>query len=306
MVIAHLKTVIYACIINIIMCVPMHGITLVYNLRIAETTRTQLKHLVQKRHSIIAATPFAQFRQLLKDAHESAVGGLLTYIYMKEHFFARVNAAVGHVHAKSDTLNASFSRTQTDDILATVGYAFSVHEYLSMGASLHLGVPTHEDTSLQVVQLGTGHVGLGGQIDAAYSISDSQAFMAAARFIHFFPRNVRIMLNDVMQHFDFALGNAADLYFTYQKNWGRQHQLEVGYNPTFLFDAHTEPPLPELMAQINSTIHSFFGSYRYGFLIKNTYPSAIIIGTSIGVNPLPEQFGNTKIETVWFSWGINF
>jgi len=306
MVIPRLKIVIYACAMNILICLPMHGITLVYNLRIAETTRTQLKHLVQKRHSIIAVTPFAQFRQLLKDAHESAVGGLLTYIYMKEHFFARVNAAVGRVHAQSDTLEASFSRTQIDDILATVGYAFSVHDRLSMGASLHFGVPTHADSSLQVVQLGTGHVGLGAQIDVAYSISNTQALMAAARFIHFFPRKVDIELNEIMQNFDFALGNAADLYLTYQQNWGPRHQIEVGYNPTFLFDANAQPPLPDLMAQINSTTHSFFGSYRYGFLIKNTYPSAIIVGASYGINPLPERFGNTQIENVWFSWGINF
>jgi hypothetical protein len=170
---------------------------------------------------------------------------------------------------------------------------------------VHLGIPTHKDTSLQALQFGTGHVGLGGQLDGVWSLNDHQQFSAAARFIHFFPREVDILFNNLEQEFDFGLGNVADLMILYQHTW-RPHQIEFGYNPTFIFDAHIAPRLPGVLEQINSTTHNIFGSYRYGFLIKKKYPSAFIIGTSMGISPKPETLGNTRIVTSWLSWGINF
>lgn len=286
--------------------IPLQGITIVYNLRIAETTKSQIKSLVKLRHSIAAVTAFAQFRKLLKTAHQSALGALGTYVYMGESFYARINAAVGNVHTSIEDDPATFSRTQLDDILFTTGYAMSIHDCLKMAFSVHLGIPTHEDTSLQALQFGTGHVGLGGQLDAVLSLSAHQQILAAARFIHFFPREVDLMFNNLEHELDFGLGNVADLMFVYQHTWKLRHQVEVGYNPTFIFDASINPPLPGVLEQINSTTHNIFGSYRYGFLIKKKYPSAIIVGTSVGLSPKPEAIGNTQIVTAWLSWGINF
>lgn len=282
----------------------LYGITIVYNLRIAETTKTQIRALAQKRHSIAAFTAFAQCRKLLKNVHQSAIGGLGTYIYMKESFYARANAAVARVHTKQDNNPTTFARTQFDDILFTVGYALPIENCFSVAISLHLGVPTHKDTSLQFLQFGTGHVAFGGQLDAMYAFDDKQACIAAARFLHFFPRTVDISIDPLNRQFNFTPGNVADLLFAYEYRWKTQ-QIEIGYNPTFIFDAHIQPFLPNVLPQINTISHNFFGSYRYGFLIKK-YPNAIIFGTSIGVVPLPERFGNTHITTVWFSWGINF
>ena len=285
----------------------LYGITIVYNFRIAETTRSHLKTLIKRRKSIIALTTFAQFRKLLKEVHQSAVGGLLNYVYMKEDFYARISSAIAHVRTKTNNtlLATPISRTQTDDILFTAGYALTVHERLKVAFSGHFGIPTHKDTSLQALQFGTGHVGLGGQIDGVLHFNEHQALMAAVRFIHFFSRDVPISIDDVIREVDFSPGNVADLFFSYQHVW-KSHQIECGYNPTFIFDARLSIPLPLVIEEINSTTHSFFASYRYGFLIRKTYPSAFIIGTSIGTNPQPESIGNTTIVTAWLSWGINF
>ena len=233
------------------------------------------------------------------------MGGIATYIYTKGSFFGRVNTAVARVHAKEDNTNFTFARTQTDDIVFTAGYVKEINDCLSWAGSVHFGFPTHEDTSLQFLQFGTGHFALGGQTDVVYTIDEKNSLLAAMRFLHFFSREVDICNQLICRSFDFTVGNVADLIFIYKHQWQR-HKIEVGYNPTFIFDADIKPLLPNVLPQINTVTHNFFGSYRYGFLIKEEYLSAIIMGVSCGITPLPERFGNTTIATAWFSWGINF
>jgi hypothetical protein len=278
-------------------------VTLVYNLRVAETIRTQTSSLRQTKPSIVIATPFYQKRQSNNGISQSTGGLLGTYIYTKEHFYARWNVAGGRTHG---SLNPSTgAQTEADDILFTVGYGSYMTSSIELAFSCHFGIPTHQDESLLLPQFGTGHVGLGAQLDCALLCGPHGAFLAAARLIHFFPRSyVPVVPNSIASHFAFNIGNVADLLFKYQHGY-EQHQFEIGYNPTFIFDASIYPAVPGLLSQIDVITQNVFTSYRYGFSL-GSLPSAIIVGVSYGFGNRPAPSEIETIVTAWFSWGINF
>ncbi|HEV2917272.1 MAG TPA: hypothetical protein VGW78_06040 [Candidatus Babeliales bacterium] len=283
-------------------CVLYGGdITIVYNLRIAETTRHQAHAFKKGQASIITATGFNQFRKRENDSRQFAGGLLGTYIYSLESFYVRVATAVGHV--SSDGPRDCFAATQMDDVLFSAGYGFSFDDTLRMTISAHVGIPTHSDTSLADMQFGTGHASLGGQIDGLWHYTKNSALLAAVRFIHFFPRTVPV--DDLPHCFRFTLGNVIDLFFSYQTQWAKRHQIEIGYNPTCICNATIHPTICSITNQINILTQSFFGTYRYGFLL-NTMPSAIIIGISYGFDHRPAQLSDQYIVTPWISWGILF
>jgi hypothetical protein len=278
-------------------------ITLVYNLRIAETTKNQFQIFKEWRPSIATLTLFTQFRETYNHIHQFTGGGLGTYIFATDTFYARVNAAVGNAH-ETDPDGISSSRTSTDDILFTAGYGHALNDRTKVTFSAHLGIPTHKDGSLEYLQLGTGHFGAGAQVDGSLKFADTQALMAAIRFIHFFPRTANLVLGTTTEHFKFNIGDAVDLFLTYQGNWDR-HQLEIGYNPTFLFSASIHPLAPLIIKETEFIASSFYASYRYGFMLCNL-PSAIIIGASYGFDHTPKIYGYKYIVTTWLSWGIKF
>lgn len=281
----------------------LFAVSIVYNMRIAETTKAKNRSLVEPRPSIGALTAFAQFRNHNNPVRQSAGGILGTYIYTNEGWYARINAAAGKVHAHACN-TVTVSRTQTDDILFSGGYGWKINDQGSVSLSGHLGIPTHNDDSLQFFQLGTGHVGLGAQLDGIYAFDDAQTFITAARFIHFFPRDIAITLQDVRYNLVSNIGNAFDLLFAYQHTWG-PHLLGLGYNPTFIFSAKIEPSLNIFNLKTHANTNSFFCSYRYGFLI-DTMLSAVIFGISYGFGSTPIPNDKVHITTAWFSWGINF
>ena len=289
----------------VIMCIlaptSILGVTIVYNMRIAETTKAKNSSLVETLPSIGVLTPFVQFRNHNNPLTQSTGGLLGTYIYADNSWYARINAAVGRVHADSCTLG-TFSRTQTDDILLSGGHGWNLTDACSVSLSGHLGIPTHNDDSLQLFQLGTGHVALGAQLDGAYAYGDTQAFLGAVRFIHFFPRDVTITVQDVTYNLVVNIANALDLLMVYQHTWG-PHLLGIGYNPTLTFGSSLKPSLIEV--KTNTTVNSFFCSYRYDFLI-DTMLSAVIFGISYGFGSTPIPDDKVHITTAWFSWGINF
>jgi hypothetical protein len=298
-----MKKIFSCCMILLMSNVPTFcgTISLVYNLRIAETTKNQFIVFKEKHPSVITVTPVIQFRKTHNDLREFVGGGLGTYIYATDHWYGRVNAAVGR-SAETNCMGISDGRTDLDDILFSGGYGHRLNEYAKVTFSAHFGIPTHKDGSLQGIQLGTGHYGLGAQVDGSLKVHTNHALMAALRFIHFFPRNVKTILGP--ERFNFSIGNLVDLFFTYQGNWER-HQLEVGYNPTFLFDASIHPSLATVVKQTDFIASSFYASYRYGFMLCGL-PSGIIFGTSYGFDHSPKIFGDKYIVTSWFSFGVKF
>ena len=129
--------------------------------------------------------------------------------------------------------------------------------------------------------------------------------MGAARFIHFFPRNIHLNLNNFCNKFNFGIGNLVDLLVVFHNSWSK-HSLEVGYNPEFLFSAFICPNLDNVAAEINYIRSSFYASYSYGFFIRERLPSAVIIGFSYGFDHKPKQFGIKHAYTAWVTWGVNF
>lgn len=282
--------------------IRVFGVSLVYNLRIAQTTRHQVLAMELRHPSIFVGTLFGQFHKLQDGTSQTVGGGIASYTYSTESMYGRIIGAVGHVKTHND--NVCFSRTQTDDILFMGGYSHKIGDQATITASGLLGLPTHGETLLQGLQVGTGHVGIGGQLDASWKYASNHAIISAGRLVHFFPRNEDIVVNEVPECYRIHLGNLGDLFVAHSSNWGR-HLLEIGYNPTFVFDYRICPPIPTLEKKGTAIRSSFYAAYLYGFLIKQL-PSAFILGISYGFDHFHRPFANKYVVTLWASWGINF
>lgn len=296
---------IFCCIIYPNLC----AVSLVYNLKIAETTRRQA--LEQEQHpnyTIAAIIGVEQWRKRHDGAHLETSGGLGTLIHVPTPFYVRADFAVGRVSQRVPLLdNKKFSRVQTDDILFSAGYSHMLGGKSKITVSGLLGIPTHKDTGFQAYQLSTGHVGIGAQLDAAlfYSDDPGHSLMGAARFVRFCKRTVDIDILTIRQQFEFELGNLADLLIAHTSKWGKHH-TEIGYNATFGFGANLRPPIPDLENQLKFTYSSFYANYKYQFLINNKYPSVFAAGVSYAFDHLKNLLNLKYSITVWGSWGFAF
>jgi hypothetical protein len=284
-------------------CLSVQAVSVVYNLRIAETTRRQAQESSQKRSSIAATTFFAQFREIHDGAHQKIGGAVGTYLFSPSNYYLRADCAVGHVYTKKDSFH--FSRTQADDILFSAGRSHAINERTRVTGSAMLGVPTHKDSALEGLQFGTGHFGLGVQLDGGhvYSKNFRHSIMGATRYIRFLNRKTTFNFNSRDLNFRIELGNLIDLFVSHQSRFGKRHNLEFGYNPTFSFGAGLKPRLFDV--QTSFIRSSFYGSYRYLFLIKKV-PSAISIGLSYSFDHLYNVFAIKSGVTSWITWGLNF
>lgn len=282
----------------------MHSATLVYNLRIAETTKRQALDNEYRRPSTAAFTLVNQSSKRYDTTCLGYTGGLATLYYATESLHIQADFAAANVRQEKDSVK--FSRTQIDDILLTAGYSCSLDDHTRITFSGMLGIPTHKDLSFEGIQFGTGHVGIGVQMDGSffYAAHYQHFILAAARYLHFFSREVVITINKQDKKFRFTIGNAVDLFIAHNSNWGR-HRLELGYNPTFVFEAAIQPNLDTVVDQTNYIRSSFFGSYRYLFFLGKS-PCGIGVGLSYGFDHIPKDFGSKRIIAVWLGLSINF
>jgi hypothetical protein len=279
-------------------------VSIVYNLRIAQTTRRQNFPSEDIFPSIGAITLFDQVHKLRDGTHQNVGGGLGTYILMQDHSYFRAEFAAGHVRASKDGLH--LSRTQTDDILFSAGYNHVINDRSTVTLSGLLGFPTHKDFVLEGLQLGTGHIGCGVQLDGSYSYSPHQthSVITAARFLHFFPRGVDFQIANLHEHFKIDPGNIYDLFIAHHSKW-QNHILEVGYNPTFAFGAKIHPQFDDFNRLARFIRSSFYGAYTYGFKIKD-HVSALVFGLSYGFDHIRTPVQNKYVVSAWVTWGINF
>ncbi len=290
-------------ILLLIVC-DLESASLVYNLRIAESTKRQAVESPYRKPSLAVIALVSQFSKSRDDIRFSYTGGLLSLQHSKKNFFIRADIAAAHV--KQKTCETKFSRTQTDDILFSGGYSFVLDEKTRGAITVILGIPTHQDTILEGTQFGTGHVGLGGQFDGAYFYSGNNTIFVAARYIRFFARDISTCIANQRLEFNFNIGNVVDLFISHASRLGRRHKFEFGYNPTFVFQAHICPPIEQFLTRINFIRSNFFANYRYGFLIHEKFPSGIAAGISYGFEHVPHDIGIKYVVTVWGGWGINF
>jgi len=273
--------------------------SIVYNLRISQTTKRFAfdNHIL---NNSLSVTFYSQFRKTYTDVFLRTSGILGTYIYLKPSYYIQVDAAGGNIKKTSCILDQS--QNQSDDILFSAGYSFNPTQDTRITCSGLLGIPTHQDKSLNEPQFGFGHIGLGTQLDAAVLLTnDAQnTLRSAARYIYFFKHSTPFEDN----WYTFSTSNLVDLFVAYNHRWSTQ-RIELGYNPTFAFKALIHPHVQTIINQTNFIRSNFFGSYRYNFAIAE-HPSAITTALSYGFDHKPKTTGYARMVTAWFSWDIQF
>ncbi len=283
----------------------MYGASFVYNLRISETTKRQAFSLKSAQPFSTTATFVNQFRELRPNIYLLFTGGLATFVYAQPSFYVRIDGAVAR--GRQIENNVKSSQTQGDDILLSGGYSYRFNDKVRATFSGLFGIPVHKDFLLQFdYAFGTGHIGLGAQIDSSltYSPHRNHSIMTAVRFVHFFPRTTIATINNQNLPYKFTIGNLMDLFIAHCSIVGKQ-KMEVGYNPTFEFTSRIQPNVPGLTHLINFTGNSFYGTYTRTFNLS-TVLSAITLGISYGFDTKPKGFDNKYLVTTWLSWGFNF
>jgi len=275
------------------------SISIVYNLKIAETTKRQDFEKNGEHPSTAAITGFNQFRTKYSGSRHNYGGSLLSYIYSPENYYARVDWAVAQVNVDG----GSFKKGQTDDLLFSAGYSHAFNHRSKCTLSGLFGMPTHKDLSILEPQFGYAHVGLGAQLDASFlfsQYSNDHSLRCAARIIHLFKRRVDLLCNA----FDFTMGNLIDLYVALHITSGNS-RCDVGYNPTFLCSGKIIPYLTDVVQKSNFKRNSFFGVYKYKFRL-GSYPSSVALALSYGFDYESRVFGNKRIITAWSAWTFSF
>jgi hypothetical protein len=282
--------------------IDIHGISVVYNLRIAEITRRQALDPKFADPSIALIALLNQSRQRVDCVKENITSNLGTYMYIGKNIYFKTDFAWGHVQARHR--NHRFSRTQTDDILFTLGYSKSITKQTKLTVSMLLGIPTHEDKILEGIQLGTGHNGLGIQCDGSFIINAyrTQSILGAIRYIRFLPASTKIFVQNDCRHYELGIGNLVDLIIGYNYLFGTS-VIECGYNASFLFSASIEPALESLSNGLNYIRSNFYTAYKRVFL-REKHSQGIVLAISYGFDNKPNIF--KRIFTIWVGWGINF
>lgn len=282
---------------------PLGSVSVVYNMRIAETTKRQTQSQEFKNYSLAAGVVIDQIRKRFDDHVQNIAAGLGTLIHVFGPFYVRADFAVGNVRDRFCRIK--FSRTQTDDVVLYGGYSHALSKRVKATVSALVGIPTHHDSGFQGLQFGTGHLGVGGQLDTSYRYTAdmNHALLGAFRYVRFFPAIVDISTLTINRRFSFNIGNLIDLLIGHSSRFGRQ-SVEFGYNATFAFGGSLEPYIL-LEDDIDFIRNNFYLNYRYFFLFYK-HPSAVALGASWGFDSKPKTIGFKSIFTIWGSWGLAF
>lgn len=287
--------------------VPLEALTITYNLRIATSKRNSDQQNAPY-PLLNAATFVTQSRQRYDTMHQNVNALLLSELYPSQEWYIKADWAIGKVHEHLDD-RYHYSRAQTDDVIVMAGRTFKIQPNVGWTLSGLLGIPTHKDSFLEGLQLGTGHVGAGLQADASWWYHTHHelhhAFFGAARYVHFFPAYADF--NHQRNFFKVDLGNLVDILFAHHTNWGN-NGIEFGYNATISFDAslkrNNRPVLSGSLPE-GFTRHSFYGSYGKIFKIGQ-WPTAFIVGMSGGFDKHQTSLDIKHSMTAWITFGINF
>jgi len=294
---------------NELLSIPTGIISVVYNLRVSETTKFITEEFTDPFGFNLTFFEEARWQNRLvcqkKNDTSNAVGELASFLYVEKPLLGRswylqANFAVARVSEKSD--GQSLVRIQTDDLLLTAGYSWSLHSRVRFTVSGLLGIPTHKDTSLDQVQFGTGHLAFGIQFDTAFHYYQAHkcSIRLAARLIGTIPRNARFNGFD----YNYNLGEVIDLLIGHHASFGH-HCIEFGYNPTFVVASDLYPDAPTIESQLNLIRNSYYLAYEYSFDIKKVN-NAVEFGLSFGSDVKPRRTGQKLIIFGWFTWDVSF
>lgn len=257
--------------------------SLVYSFRFTQITRPVYVAPQTTEQKVGAASIFERYSKTAQGSKDNILAAFLTFIYQKKLNYIRLDWAYGNV--RNNLVNGTcLNENQSDDLLVTFGKAWNLNTNFTISLSGVTGFPTHRDKGLVFTQLGTGHVGLGAQLDGAYNYSANKyhSILFAGRYIRFLSAHANIETDNckILQRFRLKLGNLIDLYASHYSDWGK-HKFEIAYNPTFYFGAQFCPPNEQLECAFHFVRSSIIAAYSYAFLL-NKHPSSIILAFSYG------------------------
>ena len=286
-----------------IICSPaLFTISIVYNFRIAQITKQSFFHEKHKKKYSVILLPFDQYqKKYVGDITQNFLGELSTFIYNFDNNYFRIDAAFSHIH--ETTLGATtFTSTETDDILFTIGRDFHLNEQSKVTLSGLFSVPTHKILSLKHISFGYGQVGTGLQLDGLYEFKPRQDIIYGARYVHFYPGSAQ---DSSCTNYRFGVGNLADLLLAYKYNWPHHHGIEFGATQRWDFGASICPALDNTVAKTEYTRSNFYFVYKYRF----KRPSAnhrLLLNIAYGFDEKPKLYGNKLILTLWAAWDVRF
>lgn len=295
-------------------------ISLVYNLRIAESTKQQI--FEKSPHPCTLSSTIISNNRIKRDHTKHNLLGLLeSFSYANPNFYIRADFAFGQI--REATLIATqnlcsthsgacirkhsvFKELETDDILLKSGYSYSVNSKTKLTISGLLGIPTHKDFVLEHYQLGYGHVGLGIQLDGSfiYSILHKSALRCAFRLIQFIPGHIWHTVDNICKNYKINIGNLIDVFIAHHTVFGH-HSFEFGYDQIFFCNGKVSPYLDGAREKINYIRPEFFSTYKYT-IVTNHIHHILSATISSGFDIWPKLHGNKRIIEAWFSYRINF
>jgi len=286
--------------LSMVPCVSVSAISIVYNFRIAQVTKQPIVESADDRHYSIVGLLFDQFQKKYDGVRQNFVGGLAAFIYNFEPYYFRTDFSVSHIKEITEHVT-TFSATETDDLLFTLGRNFKLNDKSVMTLSGLFGVPTHEIFTLQHVAFGYGQVGLGIQLDGSYVLCDTHTLLYGVRYIYYVPRKAA---DDSGNKYTFTIGNLADGLIAYKYNW-LSHGIECGYTARSDFGAHISPNLDDTIEKTNYIRNNFYFIYKYRFMIDEV-ANRLLFNISYGFDSKPKVYGNQYVVTLWASWNVRF
>lgn len=279
----------------------LFSISMVYNFRIAQITKQPIFAPRQGRNNSIVALVFDQYRKKYNCIRQNFVGGLGSSIYNFDPYYFRIDTAFSHIKEQNSDRVTTFSGTETDDILFTLGRNFILNDRTEITLSGLFGVPTHRIYRLQHTDFGYSQIGTGIQLDGSLTLLNDTIFLYGARYIHFVPRTA---LDTICQKHTFTLGNIGDILLAHKNTWGK-HGLEYGYTFRARFGCHISPHLDDIVQKTNYLRSNFYAVYKYRFLVKNV-SHRFLLNIGYGFDHASKVFGNKYIVTLWASWNVRF
>jgi len=279
------------------------SISLVYNLRIAESTKRQEFEKGVHPYTI-SFTAINNNRKKRDDTRQNLVGLLESFSYVNSRVYVRTDFAFGQIREAHEC--SRLKEIETDDLLFKAGYSYYVTQKMKLSASGLFGIPIHKDFALQHHQLGYGHFGLGFQLDGSfnYLLPKTSAIRAAFRLIQFLPRHALYKDDDITKRYTINLGTLIDVFIAHHTVF-EHHSFELGYDQIFFCNGKIHPYKEGLLEKFNYIRPEFFSTYKYTIATRRTHHilSATI---SAGFDIWPWLHGNKRIIEAWFSYGINF
>lgn len=280
---------------------PIQAGSMVYNFRIAQLTKQPIfEHPHDRTHSLVLL-PFISFFKKYAGPTQTYTGGLASYIFDTQHFYARIDTAGAHIRAQEHHIT-TYHGSASDDILLSAGYSHRfTKEHTVVTFSALTGIPTHDVDILKHPDFGYGQASIGGQIDGATSFGPIHSAVYGTRYFYFIPRTA---YDRTKQAYRFSNGNLYDVLLAYKANW-QQHGYEFGYTVRANFGARCMPLCDEILKRINYVRSNFYAVYKYKFIIGRV-AHRLLFDVGYSFDHKSKIYGNKYIVTTWASWQVNF